>query len=261
MAGTNSLDMVIGTFLALLGAILGSGVSALAWRLPRGESWVRGRSRCTRCGRTLGPLDLVPVLSWLAALGRCRGCGERIGVRYPLIEASCAAWAVLSWGHLGPVPAYPLVLVWGCLLVALFVIDLDFQLLPDALTLPGTVLAVAATLLGPGPRHALLGMAVGAGYLWFFMWLWETLLKREGMGGGDVKLGAMFGALVGPVGAFVTISLAALGGSLVGGVLMASRRGDMRTALPFGAFLAPAAMVAYLWGDAWVAAYLGLLRR
>ena len=151
--------------------------------------------------------------------------------------------------------------LWGLLLVALVMIDLDIQELPDALTLPGTLLAIVASALGPGLRHALLGMVVGAGYLWLFLWAWEKLLKREGMGGGDVKLGAMFGALTGPVGAFVTISLAAFGGSLVGGAMILARRGTMRTPLPFGAFLAPAAMLAYLWGEGWVAAYLALIRR
>ena len=226
--------------LAILGAVLGSGMTALSWRLARRESWVHGRSRCTTCGRVLGPLDLIPVLSWLFSLGRCRGCGARVSVRYPLMELTCAAWAALAGLKLGWTWALAPVVLWGVLLVALVMIDLDIQELPDALTLPGTLLAIVASALGPGLRHALLGMVVGAGYLWLFLWAWEKLLKREGMGGGDVKLGAMFGALTGPVGAFVTISLAAFGGSLVGGLMMLGKRGTMRTALPFGTFLAPA---------------------
>lgn len=249
------------TLLAVLGAVLGSGMTALAWRLPRQQSWAAGRSKCTACGHELGPLELIPVLSWLTSLGRCRSCGARVSVRYPLMELACATWGVLIGLKLGWTYALAPVLLWGVLLVALFMIDLEFQLLPDALTLPGTLLAIVAAAMGPGLRHALLGMVVGAGYLWLFLWLWEKLLKRDGMGGGDVKLGAMFGALTGPVGAFVTISLAAFGGSIVGLTLMGTRRGDMRTALPFGTFLAPAAMAAYLWGDGWVAAYLALLRR
>jgi leader peptidase (prepilin peptidase)/N-methyltransferase len=247
--------------LAVLGAVLGSGYDRAVVAPAARESWARGRSRCTACGRMLGPLDLIPVLSWMFSLGRCRGCGTRVSARYPLMELACAAWAVLAGLRLGWTWALAPVVLWGVLLVALIMIDLEFQLLPDALTLPGTLLAIVASALGPGLRHALLGMAVGAGYLWFFLWAWEKLLKREGMGGGDVKLGAMFGALTGPIGAFVTISLAAFGGSLVGGLMMLGKRGTMRTALPFGAFLAPAAMAAYLWGDGWVAAYLALIRR
>ncbi len=182
-------------------------------------------------------------------------------MRYPLIELACATWAVLAWLKLGLVLALAPVLLWGWVLVALTVIDLDFQLLPDALTFPGTLLAVAAALLGPGSRHALIGMVVGSGYLWLFAWVWRTFLKREGMGGGDIKLAAMFGALLGPVGAFLTITLAAFGGALAGGLLMARGKGGMRTELPFGAFLAPASMAVYLWGDRLANAYLGLIAR
>jgi leader peptidase (prepilin peptidase)/N-methyltransferase len=250
----------IGVTLCVLGAIFGSGVTALSWRLPRGESWVHGRSRCPACGHVLGPFDLVPILSWVLARGRCRYCRAAVRVRYPVIELACAAWAVLAWFKLGLVAELLPVLLWGWLLVALTVIDLDFQLLPDALTLPGTVLAVAAALLGPGPQHALLGMVAGSGYLWLFAWIWTTFLKREGMGGGDIKLAAMFGALLGPVGAFLTITLAAFAGALAGALLMARGRGSMRTELPFGTCLAPAAMAVFLWGDRVVDAYLSWVR-
>jgi leader peptidase (prepilin peptidase)/N-methyltransferase len=255
-----NVAVFIGASLCVLGAIFGSGVTALSWRLPRGESWIHGRSRCPSCGHVLGPLDLVPIVSWIVARGRCRYCGTSVRVRYPIIEAACAAWAVLAWLQIGMVPELAPVLLWGWLLVALTVIDLDFKLLPDALTLPGTVLAVVAALLGPGSRHALLGIVVGSGYLWLFAWVWATFLKREGMGGGDIKLAAMFGALLGPVGAFVTITIAALAGALAGAWLMARKRGDMRTELPFGTCLAPAAMLVFLWGEPLVQAYLSLVR-
>ena len=255
------LTWLAGAFLFVLGAVFGSAVTALSWRLPRRQSWAHGRSRCPACGRELGPLDLVPLLSWLAARGRCRSCGARVSARYPLIELACAMWAVLAWQRLGLEPMLAPVLLWGWMLVALVVIDADFKLLPDALTLPGTLVALAAAVLGPGTRHALLGIAVGSGYLWLFAWAWRTFLKRDGMGGGDIKLAAMFGALLGPVGAFVTITLAALGGTLAGTLLMARGRGGMRSELPFGVFLGPAAMAVFLWGDGLVRAYLGLLGR
>ncbi len=253
-------DSAFGVFMTasfcLLGAIFGSGMTALSWRLPRGESWASGRSRCPNCAHVLGPLELVPVLSWLATRGRCRFCQARISARYPAIELSCALWSALAFAKLGFVAALAPVLLWGYLLVALFVIDLDFQLLPDALTLPGTLLALIAAFLEHDAQHALLGIVVGAGYLWLFLWIWRTFLKRDGMGGGDIKLGAMFGALLGPFGAFLTITLAAFGGSLIGALLISRGKGGMRTMLPFGAFLCPAAMIAYLWGQGWIDAYL-----
>ena len=255
------MTLVVGTWMFLVGAVFGSAVTALSWRLPRGQSWARGRSRCPACGHELSALELVPLFSWLFSRGRCRSCRARIAVRYPLIELACAVWAVLAWMKLGFVWELAPVLLWGWVLVALTVIDLDFQLLPDVLTFTGTLLAVAAALLGPGARHALLGMVVGSGYLWLFAWIWVTFLKREGMGGGDIKLAAMFGALLGPAGAFLTITVAALAGSIVGAALMARGRGSMRTELPFGTMLAPAAMLVFLWGDHVVRAYLAMIGR
>ena len=134
-------------------SIFGSGVTALSWRLPRGESWARGRSRCPKCEHVLGPLELVPVLSWMLTRGRCRFCAAPVSARYPLIELSCALWSLLAWLHVGLVPMLIPVLLWGYVLVALIVIDYDFHLLPDALTLPGTLLAVTAALLAAAVLH------------------------------------------------------------------------------------------------------------
>lgn len=253
-------DFFIGTSVAALGLVMGSAVTALSWRVPRGESWVHGRSRCPSCGHVLGVADLFPVFSWLIQRGRCRHCRARISPRYPFTELLCAAWALLAWQKLGLTPALPFVAIWGFLLVALLWIDLDVQLLPDALTFPGVVVAVAAALLGPGARHAMLGMLVGAGLLFLVSELYLRIRKVEGMGFGDVKLAAMFGALLGPGLALLAILLAAFAGSLTGVAMMARGRGTMKTALPFGVFLAPAAMIAWVWGGPWLAAYARLLR-
>ncbi len=245
---------------ALLGMVLGSAMSALAWRLPRGRSWVRGRSACPGCGAELGPADLVPLLSFLASRGRCRHCGAGIGWRYPLTELLCGAWAVLVLLELGPTAALPWIALWGFLLVALLWIDLDFQLLPDALTFPGTLIALAAVLPRPGgARHALLGIAVGSGLLWLLAWAYRRLRRQDGLGGGDIKLAAMFGAVLGWQMTLVTLFLAALAGTVWGGVLMLRRAGTGQTALPFGTLLCPAAMVVYLWGDELVRGYLRLV--
>ena len=254
-----SIDTFFLVSVALIGLVMGSAVSALAWRLPRGRSWVHGRSACPSCGHLLSPLDLVPLLSWLLSRGRCRHCAAPVSLRYPFNELACALWAVLVYRHTGLVPMMPLVLVWGWMMVALLWIDYDFQLLPDALTFPGSLIAIAAAALGPGGRHALFGVLMGAGLLWVVAELYFRVRRIEGMGGGDVKLAAMFGALLGPWGALLTILLAAFAGSLWGGLLMLRGQGDGKTALPFGTLLAPAAMVVYLAGDAMLSAYLGLI--
>jgi leader peptidase (prepilin peptidase)/N-methyltransferase len=245
----------------LFGLIMGSAVTALAYRIPRGISWARDRSRCPSCGHVLGISDLVPVLSWLTSLGRCRHCGAPVSYRYPLTEVLCGTWAVLLADRVGLGWDLPLLALWGFLLIALLWIDLDFQLLPDALTFPGTLIGLAAALLQPGgARRALFGLVIGAGTLWAIGWLWRRLRGIEAMGGGDVKLAAMFGVVLGGPLTVLTLFLAALAGSLWGGALMLARRGHMQTALPFGTLLAPAALVAFLWGGPLVDAYLSLLR-
>lgn len=245
----------------LFGLIMGSAVTALAHRLPRRISWVHGRSRCPACGHELGIADLVPLFSWLASRGRCRHCAARVPFRYPLTELLCGAWAVLVTRAVGLGWDLPFLALWGFLLVALLWIDLDHQLLPDALTFPGTIIGLAAALQWPGgARHALLGLVVGAGTLWAIGWLWWKLRGIEAMGGGDVKLAAMFGVVLGWKLTLLTLFLAALLGSLWGGALMLARRGHMQSALPFGTVLAPSAMVAFLWGRPLLDAYLSLLR-
>jgi leader peptidase (prepilin peptidase)/N-methyltransferase len=243
-----------------LGLIMGSAVTAIAHRVPRGISWVRGRSACPACGTTLGVRDLVPVLSWLLAGGRCRHCAAPVAVRYPLTELWCGTWALLLYRQVGLGWEWPFLAAWGFLLVALFWIDLDHQLLPDVLTLPGTLIGLAAALQWPeGARHALFGILAGSGVLWSLAELWIRVRRIEGLGGGDVKLAAMFGVVLGWKLTLLTLFLAAFAGTAWGGLLMWRGQGTGRTPLPFGTLLAPAAMVSFLWGAGWVDAYVRLL--
>ena len=256
----SALEASIPVLLGVLGLVMGSAVTALAHRVPRGISWVHGRSACPSCGHVLEARDLVPVLSWVLARGRCRHCATPVSWRYPVTELMCGAWAVLLWQRHGLGWDYPLLAIWGFLLIALLWIDLDFQLLPDALTFPGTLIGLAAALQWPGgARHALLGIALGSGLLWLLGEIWIRFRKIEGMGGGDIKLAAMFGAVLGWKLSLLTLFIAALAGSAWGIVLMRRGQGDGRTELPFGTLLCPAALIAFLWGDAWLAAYMRML--
>jgi leader peptidase (prepilin peptidase)/N-methyltransferase len=248
---------------AAFGLVMGSAVTAVAWRVPRKISWVRGRSACPACGTALGPADLVPLFSFLLARGRCRHCHAGIPWRYPLTELLCAAWSVLVFLQVGLAWAWLPLALWGFLLVALLWIDLDFKVLPDVLTFPGVLLGLAATLLlhgfGPGARHALLGLVTGSGTLWLLAWAWIVFRRIEGLGGGDVKLAAMFGVVLGWQLTLLTMFVASLAGSLWGLALMRRGRGGMKSELPFGALLAPAAMIVFLWGHDWLRAYFHLL--
>lgn len=255
-------DWYVPLFLTLLGLVMGSAVTAIVYRVPRHVSWFSGRSACPHCRTPLGPLDLIPVFSWLLSRGRCRHCGAPIAWRYPVTELMCGAWALLLLRHSGLDWAYPFLAIWGFLMIALLWIDLDFKLLPDVLTFPGTLVGVAATLQRPGGAHtALLGVLAGSGALWLIAWAYLKLRKIEGMGGGDIKLAAMFGVVLGWPLTLLTLFLASLAGSLWGGWLMWRGRGGALTELPFGALLCPAALVAYLWGDPLILWYAGLFHR
>src|SRR5262249_49726206 len=155
--------------------------------------------------------------SFLLARGRCRHCGAPVSWRYPVTELWSGAWAVLLFLTVGVSWSLPFLALWGFLLIALFWIDLDAQLLPDVLTLPRTLLGIAAALTIPGgARHALLGVIAGSGALWLLRTGYALLRRMEGMGFGDVKLAAMFGAVLGWQLTLLTMFLAALAGSIWG---------------------------------------------
>jgi leader peptidase (prepilin peptidase)/N-methyltransferase len=234
----------LGTFgavaVGLAGLVVGSFVNVLIHRLPREESVVRPASHCPACGAAVRAFDNVPVLSWLILRGRCRDCRARISPRYPAIElVNGALWALAylaapTWVEL----AGFLFLLSACL--ALLAIDAEFQILPDKITLTGVVVGIALAAI-PGGRSLLssvVGAAVGAGSLWLVRVLYEKLQGVEGMGLGDVKMLGMVGAFLGPWGVLLTVLLGSVSGSLVGLFVLAIRRGDMKTRLPFGVFLA-----------------------
>ena len=245
---------------AALGLVLGSFLNVVIARLPRGESIVSPRSRCPKCRKPIRARDNIPVLSYFLLRGRCRDCRKRIPWRYPLIEATSGAllWLVaLRVEHpalLVPHAAFVLSLL------AIAWIDLDTRTIPDALTIPGVGLGLAASLFAPpGFGASLLGAAVGGTSLWLVGYAYERSTGVPGMGGGDVKLAAMMGAFLGMGGVFGAIFLASLAGSVFGAILIARGRGSRRTAIPFGTFLAPSAIVLLLYGDSLARWYRSLV--
>jgi leader peptidase (prepilin peptidase) / N-methyltransferase len=239
---------------AAVGAIFGSFLNVVAYRLPRGESLARPRSRCPQCQTPIRPYDNVPVLSWLALRGRCRSCRAPISARYPLVEAMtgllCAGVVLAK----GPDEDALLGLALVLLLIPITLIDLDHRIIPNKLTLLGAVVAPAlVALTAPDALLEHLIAAVAAGG--FF--LLAALAYPRGMGMGDVKLAAVLGLFLGrAVGPAVFIALVA--GTLVGAAVIA-RKGAQegrKTAVPFGPFLALGAVVALFAGDAMVDWYL-----
>lgn len=239
---------------ALFGLLIGSFLNVVAWRLPRGESLIKPRSKCPGCATQLKAYDNIPVFSWLALRGRCRGCGEKISARYPVVEAVTAALYVLvvalKWGD---VLQMTLGLVLVTFLVPIAVIDLDLKIIPNKLTAPAAVLALAlGAVLEPSylPEQ----LAAGAGALIFF--LLPTLIHQKGMGMGDVKLVAVLGLYLGRAVA-PAIFIALILGVVVGAAIIATKgvSDGRRTKVPFGPFLAIGALVAFFVGDGIVDSY------
>ena len=244
---------------AFFGLAFGSFLNVVIHRLPRGASIVSPGSRCPACGYALRAMDNIPVVSYLMLRGRCRQCGVRISPRYPLVEIATAALFGLHYFVFGWTPLLAVRLLFAASLVALFAIDLEHHLLPDAITLPGVGAGLLASLfLPPGTRDALIGVLAGGGVLWLIGEAYYRYAGEEGMGGGDVKMLAMIGAFLGWQLVIVTLVFSSIAGSLIGVLLIVTKRGGMKYALPYGTFLSIAALVASLAGAQIVEWYVGM---
>jgi leader peptidase (prepilin peptidase)/N-methyltransferase len=249
--------LTVGVVFAI-GLCVGSFLNVVVYRLPRGISIVHPRSRCGACGHPVRPYDNVPVLAWLILRGRCRDCRSPISPRYPTIELA-GGLSMLVAIFAFPRPIESLVAAWMLFsLLAVFFIDLDCRIIPDEISLGGTALGLVLSPWTIGLGESLAAAAVGAAGLFLLGRIYERARGRPGMGLGDVKLAAMLGAFLGFPGLLLTILLASLVGSGVGLALMAFRRADGATALPFGSFLAPAAMAVLLFGSRIWSWYVGL---
>jgi leader peptidase (prepilin peptidase)/N-methyltransferase len=262
-------EPVASVFVLAFGLILGSFLNVCIHRLPLGESVVHPRSRCPRCGQTIVWYHNVPVLSWLVLRGRCADCAAPISLRYPFVEALSGATLLALWHAYGPGVAFAIASAFALAMIVLFFTDWDHQLLPDAVTLTGTAAGFAVAwfnpfLAGAGWGRvwsALAGAALGSGVLWGVGAVYGRLRGVEAMGMGDVKMMAMVGAFTGPAGVLFTIFAASLGGAAIGLALIPLRGGSLADKLPFGCFLAPAAIGALLIGRRALAAYVDLLVR
>lgn len=245
----------VAAILFVLGCVFGSFLSVVAYRLPRGENWVSGRSKCPQCGAAIAARDNIPVVSWLLLRGRCRSCGEAISLRYPLIELGLGALWAATYLILEDGPGYQLALglVLCALLVTITLTDLDLRVIPNALVILGAVVAIAVVAIADPddlPERAIAATAGGGGLFLVVM------AYPRGMGMGDAKLVGMMGLYLGRA-----IAPAVLIGFLAGAVIglaMIARRGPeaRKQAIPFGPFLALGGVVGLWFGDEIVDWYL-----
>lgn len=235
----------------LVGLAVGSFLNVLITRLPRGESPFRGRSRCPHCDTPVRWQDNLPLFSFLLLRGRCRACGGPISWRYPAVELLSGLLAAALWLKF---PASPLLLAYApfsAVLVALSFLDLEHFWLPDVLTLPLTLLGLILSLILPHLRwyEAFLGAFLGGGVFSLVAWGYYRLTGREGLGLGDAKLLALIGAFLGVWALPWVVLLSALMGAAVGAVLIWREQAGRLTPIPYGPFLAAAALLYLFFGD------------
>jgi leader peptidase (prepilin peptidase)/N-methyltransferase len=237
----------------LFGLVIGSFLNVVIARVPEGKSVWRPRSACPGCGTPIPWYDNIPVLSFLLLRGRCRACHMAIPWRYPIVEAATGGAFAMAYLVLGPTPDFVVAAAFLAMLIAITAIDLAHQIIPDVITLPGIVAGVAANLVTGRVTwpESLIGIAVGGG-----IFLVIILASRGGMGGGDMKLGAMFGAFLGWKLGLVAVLLGVLVGGVTALCLLLLGKKGRKEAIPFGPFLALGGAITFLWGEKLLAWYL-----
>jgi leader peptidase (prepilin peptidase)/N-methyltransferase len=248
--------------IVLFGLAWGSFLNVVIYRLPQRISIFRPSSFCPSCQKSIKFYDNIPLLSFIILNGKCRYCGEKIPVSYPIVEFLTPLSFLLLYSHYSLSFHFFASCLFASALIVLSFIDFYLQILPDAITLPGILLALIYSLFRSDLNltQALVGAVVGAGFLLFVYGAYYFLRKKEGLGMGDVTMMLMIGAYLGLQRTLFTLILASLSGALVGILFILFKKKDLQYALPFGTFLGPAAFVSLLWGERIVRAYLSLFR-
>ncbi|MFZ5776297.1 MAG: prepilin peptidase [Thermodesulfobacteriota bacterium] len=237
-------DPMLATFAFALGAVVGSFLNVVILRLPAEISIVFPASRCPACQTPIRWHDNLPILGFLMLRGRCRHCRERISWQYPLVEAAMGLLTVALLRHFGLSLALPIYFLFCAALLAVIFIDLRHQIIPDVISLPGILIGLAASFINPlvSWQDAALGVLAGGGSFYLIALGYYLITKQEGMGGGDIKLLAMIGAFLGWRAVPFVVFGSALMGTVVGvGAMLKQGKGG-KTVIPYGPFLAVAAM-------------------
>ncbi len=267
------MDTVWAIYCFVVGACFGSFLNVCISRWPEGLSVVTPRSRCPNCGHQIGAMENIPIVSWLILRGECRGCGNPISFQYPLVEIVVGLIWVASFLMFGLTFTGGRVAVFVTVLFGIAVTDAKSYLIPDGFTVFGLIWVLVTAFIAlftsggepfVGAYEAIIGACVGAGAVAIAGWAGEIVLKKEAMGFGDVTLMAVAGAAVGPNRALMTIFLGALLGAVtflgvvypIAWMRAKSAKKEFAPPLvPFGVFLAPAAVIALLWGNSIVTSY------
>jgi len=246
----------------IFGALVGSFLNVCIFRLPNEESIIWPGSHCPHCKNAIKFYDNIPVVSYFLLRGKCRYCKGSISLQYPLVEGITALSSLFLIIKFGPSLSYLFYFAFVAALIVITVIDLYHQIIPDVISLPGIGMGLLASLLIPQITlfNSLIGILLGGGSLFIVATFYQWLFKREGMGGGDIKLLAMIGAFLGWKAVLLTILLSSLIGSVTGILMMVVKGKDFKYAIPFGPFLSLGAVISLFYGEEIVRWYLYLNR-
>ena len=244
------------TVVLFLGLSFGSFANVCIHRLPRNESVMSPRSRCTTCNTPIAVRDNIPLFSYLLLKGKCRQCAAAIPIRYPVVEAVTALLVLSGFIKFGVSWKFAIFCVVGPALVIITAIDIKHKRIPDIIILPGIVFGLAAGSYLVGLKDSSIGLLVGGGTFLLTSEVYYRVRGRVGMGGGDIKFIAAVGALLGWQQVVLVIFLSALAGSLVGLVGLATKKINVMSQIPFGPFLAGGTLVAYFSGERIVYLYV-----
>ena len=246
--------------LTILGLILGSFYNVCIYRIGEKASIVFPPSYCPKCKHPLKPRDLIPVLSYILLRGRCRYCKEKISIRYPLVEIITSIIILLLYSKYGLTGRFLTYTILGSILIIISFIDIDKQIIPDILVVIGIGTGLFVCLLGftVSLADALLGLLLGAGILLTIGLISLLILKKEGMGGGDIKLMGMIGLFLGWKKTLLAIVISIYLGGIVSLFLIVFKKKELGQAIPFGPFISLASLIALVWGTpiiSWYSAY------
>ncbi|HIJ89713.1 MAG: prepilin peptidase [Desulfobulbaceae bacterium] len=240
------VEDLLSFFVVLFGALVGSFLNVVIVRLPEeGASVVFPASHCPACKKNIAWYDNIPLVSFLFLRGRCRQCGQGISWRYPLVEGAMALLTLALYQHFGLTILFPIYFVFCAALLAVICIDFQHQIIPDVISLPGIVLGLGLSFVNPFVtwQDAGLGVLFGGGSFYLVALVYYLLTKREGMGGGDIKLLAMIGAFLGWQSLPFVVFGSSLMGTVVGIWAMIKQRKGGKAVIPYGPFLAIAALL------------------
>jgi len=246
--------LLLGAFVFVFGAVIGSFLNVCIYRLPEQQSIAKPLSQCPHCHHPIRFYDNIPLISYLILKGKCRDCGEKISWRYPLVELITAILALFLFAKFYLTLNFLVFFIFTAVLIVITFIDLDHQIIPDLLTLPGIPIffLLAVFVVGVPWMEAAIGLLIGGGVLFVIALGYEVITKREGMGGGDIKLLAMIGGFLGWKSLIFVLLFSSLLGAVIGVALMLIKKEDMKYAVPFGPFLSAAAVAYLFWGDAFM---------